>query len=64
MNYSRRQLLGNFVFAVVSLLAIGAGDAAAAITCSAQQIQLPDAFAGQQLLVSENGQDITRSAAL
>ncbi len=33
-----------------------------AITCSVTKVELPDAFAGQQLLVSENGTDITREA--
>jgi hypothetical protein len=36
--------------------------ASAAITCSVSKIELPDAFAGQQLLVSGEGKDVTREA--
>ena len=34
----------------------------AAITCSVASVELADAFAGRQLLVSENGVDVTRTA--
>lgn len=36
--------------------------AVAAITCEAKSLELADAFAGRQLLVSENGRDVTREA--
>src|SRR4051794_22201073 len=39
-----------------------APDAFAAVTCSVKSVELPDAFAGQQLLVSDNGRDVTREA--
>lgn len=48
-----------YLFTTVALFAFAA-DAGAAITCSVKTIELPDAFAGQQLLVSDNGRDITR----
>jgi hypothetical protein len=53
-----------FVFATLALFALLAiaPNARAAITCSATKIELPDAFAGQQLLVSEGGRDVTREA--
>src|SRR5689334_17307288 len=44
------------------LAAVYPGAASAAITCSAAKVELPDAFAGQQLLVSESGRDVTREA--
>lgn len=47
--------------AVACLLALAA-DVRAAITCSVAKVTLPDSFAGQQLLVSENGTDVTRDA--
>lgn len=47
--------------AAVGLLAL-VGDVRAAVTCSVAKVELPDAFAGQQLLVSDNGQDVTRQA--
>jgi hypothetical protein len=50
-----------FVFAAVALLAL-APDAHAAVTCSVARVELPDAFAGQQLLVSDNDRDVTRDA--
>jgi hypothetical protein len=50
-----------FVFAAIALLAL-APAAFGAVTCSVAKVELPDAFAGQQLLVSDNGQDITRDA--
>ncbi len=37
--------------------------ATAAFTCSVQKVELPDAFAGQQLLIAENGKDVTREAS-
>src|SRR5262245_65211205 len=37
-------------------------DAFAEIACSVKSIELPDAFAGKQLLVSDNGRDVTRDA--
>ncbi|MFM8272544.1 MAG: DUF1549 domain-containing protein, partial [Gemmata sp.] len=49
------------LFVAVALLAWAPG-ALGAITCSVKTIELPDAFAGQQLLVSENGTDVTRDA--
>src|SRR5262245_57115136 len=50
-----------YLFTTVALLAFSP-NAFAAITCSVKTIELPDAFAGQQLLVSDNGRDITREA--
>ena len=50
-----------FAFAAVALLAF-APDVSAAIACSVAKVELPDAFAGQQLLVSDGGKDITREA--
>ncbi|MCE9560686.1 MAG: DUF1553 domain-containing protein [Planctomycetes bacterium] len=41
---------------------LGANSASAAITCSVAKVELPDAFAGQQLLVSDTGKDVTRVA--
>jgi hypothetical protein len=49
------------VFAAVALLALGPA-ASGAVTCSVAKVELPDAFAGQQLLVSDSGRDITRDA--
>jgi hypothetical protein len=49
------------VLAAVALLAF-APTAFGAVTCSVTKVELPDAFAGQQLLVSDNGRDITREA--
>ena len=50
-----------FAFAAVALLAF-APDVSAAIACSVAKVELPDAFAGQQLLVSDGNKDITREA--
>ena len=50
-----------FVFAAIAFLAF-APDVSAAITCSVAKVELPDAFAGQQLLVSDGTRDITREA--
>src|SRR3954447_16651243 len=36
--------------------------ARAAITCASPKVELRDAFEGRQLLVSENGRDVTREA--
>jgi hypothetical protein len=44
------------------LVALWPGIASAAITCSVPKVELPDAFAGQQILVSANGRDVTREA--
>ena len=44
---------------VVVLVAI-AQQAFADLVCSIKSVDLPDAFAGQQLLVSDNGRDLTR----
>ncbi|MFO0822345.1 MAG: DUF1553 domain-containing protein [Gemmataceae bacterium] len=41
---------------------IWANSASAAITCSVAKVDLPDAFAGQQLLVSDSGKDVTRDS--
>ena len=49
------------LFAVAALLALSI-DARAATTCSVTKVELPDAFSGQQLLVSESGRDVTREA--
>jgi hypothetical protein len=51
----------SYFFTAAALLAFAPG-AFAAVTCSVKSIELPDAFAGQQLLVSENGSDVTREA--
>lgn len=48
-----------YLLAAVAVLAF-APNAFAAVTCSVKTIELPDAFAGQQLLVSDGGRDITR----
>lgn len=45
----------------VVLLAF-APDVCAAVTCSVAKVELPDTFAGQQLLVSDNGRDVTHDA--
>jgi Protein of unknown function (DUF1553)/Protein of unknown function (DUF1549)/Bacterial Ig-like domain (group 2) len=47
-------------FAAIALLLAPVAYAPAAVTCSATKVELADAFAGQQLLVSENGRDVTR----
>lgn len=49
------------VLAALALLAF-TPEAFGAVTCSVKTIELPDVFAGQQLLVSDNGRDITRDA--
>jgi len=49
------------VLTAIALLAF-APEAFGAVTCSVKTIELPDVFAGQQLLVSDNGRDITRNA--
>ena len=51
-----------YLFTAIALFAFAPG-AFAAIVCQVKSIELPDAFAGQQLLVSDNGRDITRDAA-
>ena len=53
--------LRGFALAAVALLAFAPG-AFGAITCSVAKVELPDAFSGQQLLVSDGGKDITRDA--
>ncbi|MBN9119547.1 MAG: DUF1553 domain-containing protein [Planctomycetes bacterium] len=50
-----------YLFTAVALFAF-APEALAAVTCSAAKVELPDAFAGQQLLVSDSGRDVTREA--
>ncbi len=50
-----------FAVAAIALLAF-APDAFGAMTCSAKTVELPDAFSGQQLLVSDSGTDVTRDA--
>jgi hypothetical protein len=50
-----------FLLAAVAVLAL-APNAFGAVTCSVKTVELPDAFAGQQLLVSDNGRDVTREA--
>src|SRR5262245_20535793 len=50
-----------FLLAAVAVL-VFAPNAFAAVTCSVKTIELPDEFAGQQLLVSDNGRDVTREA--
>ncbi|HEV3438133.1 MAG TPA: DUF1549 and DUF1553 domain-containing protein [Gemmata sp.] len=61
--YSSRltPLLGS-AFVAFGLLALWPTCAAAAITCSTSKVELPDAFAGQQLLIADNGRDVTREA--
>ena len=59
MLIPRLSPLRGSALAAVALLAL-APDAFAAITCSVAKVELPDAFAGQQLLVSEGGRDVTR----
>src|SRR6266545_7123196 len=50
-----------YLLTAVALFAF-ATQAPAAVTCSVKTIELPDAFAGQQLLVSDSAQDVTREA--
>lgn len=50
------------VFAVFALLALHSS-AFGALKSSVAKVELPDAFAGQQLLVSDDGRDVTRDAA-
>ena len=48
---------------LLAAFALGAPTGAfGAITCSVAKVELPDAFAGQQLLVSDGGRDVTRDA--
>ena len=50
-----------YLLATVALVAF-APNAVAGVTCSVKSVELPDAFAGQQLLVSDAGRDVTREA--
>ncbi len=49
-------------FVAFGLLAMWPAGAAAAISSSVAKVELPDAFAGQQLLIADNGRDVTREA--
>jgi hypothetical protein len=51
-----------FGIGIVTAIGAFAGPTLAALHCSAQKIELPDAFSGQQLVVSDNAQDVTRHA--
>jgi hypothetical protein len=51
-----------FFAAVLALVSVGPTPALAAVTSSLNAIELPDAFAGRQLLISADGRDVTRSA--
>ena len=62
MYFSRLAPFRGFM-AALGLLALWSTFAHAAITCSLTKVELKDAFAGQQLLISENGVDVTRQAA-
>ncbi|HEV3384784.1 MAG TPA: DUF1549 and DUF1553 domain-containing protein [Gemmata sp.] len=62
MHVSRLALLWGYAIASFGLLASWPADASAAISCSVQKVELPDAFAGQQLLIADNGRDVTREA--
>jgi len=44
------------------ILALNSAIAPAAINCSVAKVELPDAFAGRQLVVAFNGLDVSRSA--
>jgi hypothetical protein len=48
--------------AAVATLLVLSPSSFAAITCSMKSVELPDAFAGQQLLVSDAGRDATHDA--
>src|SRR5215218_9032050 len=61
MQLSHLPTLRGFVLAAFALVAFPVS-ASAAITCSVAKVELPDAFAGQQLLVSDSGRDVTRDA--
>jgi hypothetical protein len=60
-SYRKHSTVVPVLLAMVPLL-FTAQAATAAITCSVEKIELPDAFAGRQLTVSENGRDLTREA--
>src|SRR6516162_4102642 len=62
MNSTSFKPLFVCALAFVGLLAFSPGVGFAAITCSAGKIDLPDAFAGHQLVISDNGRDVTREA--
>jgi hypothetical protein len=62
MHVSRLALLWGYAIAAFGLLASWPVVASAAISCSVQKVELPDAFAGQQLLIADNGRDVTREA--
>src|SRR5579859_7850237 len=62
MNLNSFKLFLARALASAVLLPFGPTVSSAAITCSTSKIELPDAFAGQQLLVSDNGRDVTRDA--
>lgn len=51
-----------FVFAAFALLALHSS-AFGALKSPVAKVELPDAFAGQQLLVSDDGRDVTRDCA-
>ena len=59
MPHAHRSWLRPLIVAVLLGLP---SPAVAAITCEAKSVELADAFAGRQLLVSENGRDVTREA--
>src|SRR5438093_1270054 len=48
--------------AALAALALATARAAAGLTCSPPAVELHDAFAGRQLLVSDGGRDVTREA--
>src|SRR5205085_8666700 len=54
-------LMHRLCLTTVALFCLAPG-AFGAITCQVKSVELPDAFAGVQLLVSDNGSDVTREA--
>jgi hypothetical protein len=63
MYLSRPAPLWGYIFVAFGLLAARPSAACAAISCSVQKIELPDAFAGQQLLIADTSRDVTREAS-
>ena len=62
MHVSRLAPVWGYAIAAFALLATWPVVASAAISCSVQKVELPDAFAGHQLLITDNGRDVTRDA--
>lgn len=62
MYPSRLAPFRGLILALFASFAFWPTAVSAAITCSITKVELPDAFAGQQLLIADDGRDVTREA--